>query len=187
MQVELVERARHGDPEAFAALVRGATPTLYGVAKLILRDPDRAHDAVQEALVLAWRHVRALRDPLAWDAWLYRLTVRECRRLARTSRRRDVVELHVLFDEEPSTAADFPAGVAERDRLGRELERLPVDQRIVLVLHFYLDLPLTEVAEILGIPAGTAKSRLHRGLGSLRSSLRMDLAPELDVFGERPA
>ena len=94
MQIELVERARAGDHDAFSVLVRASTPRLYGAAKLILRDPDRAQDAVQEALVLAWRHVRALRDPQAWDAWLYRLTVRACYRLAQTNRRRDLVELH---------------------------------------------------------------------------------------------
>jgi RNA polymerase sigma-70 factor (ECF subfamily) len=186
MQAELVDRARHGDTEAFAALVRGATPRLYALARLILRDPDRAHDAVQEALMLAWRNIAALRDLDAWDAWLYRLTVRECRRLARSSRRRDVIELHVLKDDEPGTPADFPAAVAERDRLGRELERLPMDQRVVLVLHFYLDLPLTEVADILDLPPGTAKSRLHRGLGRLRTSLQSE-RPHLDVVGERPA
>jgi len=87
MQVELVERARSGDHDAFAVLAKESFGRLYGAAKLILRDQDRAQDAVQEALVLAWKHVRAIRDPQAWDAWLYRLTVRACYRLARSARR----------------------------------------------------------------------------------------------------
>ena len=93
-------------------------------------------------------HVRALRDPEAWDAWLYRLTVRACYRLARTAKRRDVVELHVdARSRSRAVAHDFAGYVADRDRMGRELGRLPVDQRAVMVLHFYLDLPLTEAAD----------------------------------------
>jgi len=103
MQLELVERARSGDHDAFSVLVRASVPRLLGAATLILRDQDRAQDAVQEALVLAWRHVRALRDPEAWDAWLYRLTVRACYRLARTVKRRSVVELQVVPDRELAT------------------------------------------------------------------------------------
>src|SRR5664279_2080209 len=98
MQRELVERARAGDHDAFSVLVRASFPRLYGVANLILRDSDRAQDAVQEALVLAWQHVRALRDADAWDAWLHRLTVRACYASARKTKRRDLVELHVVPD-----------------------------------------------------------------------------------------
>ena len=174
MQVDLVERARAGDHEAFSALVRASYDRLYGTAKLILRDPDRALDAVQDALVLAWRHLSALRDPEAWDVWLYRLTLRACYRAAQSSRRRNVVELKVVPPTDRSD--DFAGSFAERDRVGRELGRLPVDQRVVLVLHFYLDLPLTDVAEILEIPPGTAKSRLHRGLETLRTSMAAEAA-----------
>jgi RNA polymerase sigma-70 factor, ECF subfamily len=190
MQVELVERAQAGDHEAFSDLARGSFARLFGAARLILRDEDRAQDAVQDALVLAWKHVRALRDPEAWDAWLYRLTVRACYRLARSARRRDVVELHVE-PERPSEPAgqdqDFTGVLVERDRMGRELGRLPVDQRAVMVLHFYLDLPLTDVADILDVPVGTAKSRLHRGLGALRSALSAEAAAAAGDVRERSA
>ena len=186
MQIELVERARAGDHDAFSLLVRASGNRLYGIAKLILRDPDRAQDAVQEAFALAWRDVRALREPGAWDAWLYRLTVNACYRSAKTNRRREMAEVHLVSDEEHATATDFSAHVVERDRLGRELGRLPVDQRAVMVLHFYLDLPLTDVAEILDIPPGTAKSRLHRGLATLRTALAVE-RPELQVIGAKSA
>jgi RNA polymerase sigma factor (sigma-70 family) len=171
MQRQLVERAQAGDHEAFCTLVRASFPKLHGVARLILRDPERAQDAVQEALVLAWRHIRALRDADAWDAWLYRLTVRACHRSAREVRRRDQIELQVMADIDPAAPSDFASFMAEQDRMGRELRRLPIDQRTVMVLHFYLDLPLTEAAGILDIPLGTAKSRLHRGLEALRVAL----------------
>ena len=172
VQQELVERAQAGDHDAFSVLVRASFPRLYGVANLILRDSDRAQDAVQEALVLAWRHVRALRDADAWDAWLYRLTVRACTKAARREKRRDVVELHVLPDQEPAGGEDLAGMVVDRERLSQELGRLPLDQRAVMVLHFYVDLPLTDAADILDIPVGTAKSRLHRGLRTLRESMR---------------
>jgi RNA polymerase sigma-70 factor (ECF subfamily) len=186
VQIELVERARNGDHDAFSALVQASTPRLYGAAKLILRDPDRAEDAVQEALVLAWRHIQALRDAQAWDAWLYRLTVRACYRSARAIRRRDVVELHVVSDYEPAAAGDFSTAMAEQDRMAREVSLLPLEQRTVMVLHFYLDLPLTSAAEILDIPVGTAKSRLHRGLATLRAGLGRDNS-DLYAVRERPA
>src|SRR5262245_4103592 len=172
MQRELVERAISGDHDAFSALARASIGRLYSIATLILRDGDRAQDAVQDALVSAWRDVRAIRDPDAWDAWLHQLTVRACYRAARRERRRNVVELHVVPDPEPAVAFDLSMSVAERDRIERELVTLPLDQRAVMVLHFYLDLPLTEVAVLLDIPIGTAKSRFSRGLDALRASMR---------------
>ena len=179
MQRALVERAMTGDHEAFAQLATASFPRLYGAARLILRDSDLARDAVQDALVLAWRYVRALRDPSAWDAWLHRLCVRACYRSARKQRRRSLVELHVTPDPDATGAPDGSAHVAERDQLGRELGRLDLDQRTVIVLHYYLDLALVDVAEILDIPAGTVKSRLHRGLEAMRASMRAgpELAP----------
>jgi len=186
MQQQLVERAQAGDHDAFSVLVRASYPRLYGVARLILRDPDRAQDAVQEALVLAWKHVRALRDAAAWDAWLHRLTVRACYRSARKVRRRDLIELHVVPDDRPGDFSDLSFSVAERDRLARALARLTLDQRAVLVLHFYLDLPIDRVADILDIPPGTAKSRLNRGLEAMRTAIGPD-APSRGLVQERSA
>jgi RNA polymerase sigma-70 factor (ECF subfamily) len=172
MHREQVLRAIGGDHDAFADLVTGSIARQFAIARLILRDTDRAQDAVQDALVSAWRDVRGLRTPEAWDAWLYRLTVRACYRAARRERRRSTVELHMPPDPEPTEAVDAFLEVAERDRLDRRLGDLPLDQRAVMVLHFYLDLPLTDAADILGVPVGTAKSRLHRGLAALRTTMR---------------
>ena len=171
MQRELVTRAMGGDHEAFTSLVGASVGRLYAVANMILRDQDRAQDAVQEALVSAWRDLRSLRDPEAWDAWSYRLTVWACYRQARKDRRRTLVESRVLLDEgmEPATDTAFP--IVERDRLERQLGRLPIEQRAVIVVHFYLGRPLTEAAAILDIPVGTAKARLYRGLQALREAM----------------
>jgi RNA polymerase sigma-70 factor (ECF subfamily) len=185
MQRELVQRAIDGDYEAFSILVRASTARQYALATLILRDGDRAQDAVQEALVSAWKGMRALRDPDAWDAWLHRLTVRACFQAARHEHRRDLVELHVMPDQTPSGAPDAAMALADRDRLERSLGRLSVDQRAIIVLHFYVGLPLTEAADVLDIPHGTAKSRLHRGLAAMRSDLHAEPESSLRPVPER--
>ena len=95
----LVEHARDGDVEAFSQLASASIGDLYAVARLILRDTPRAEDAVQDALVEAWRSIRGLRDPDRFDAWMHRLLVRSCHRQRRAQTRRDVVELHLLETE----------------------------------------------------------------------------------------
>ena len=170
-QRDLVERAREGDLDAFSELAAAAITRLYAIATLILRDSERAQDAVQDALVLAWQDIHALRDADAWDAWLHRLTVRACVKLARKERRRISVEVRQAPDLELVGAPDLSISVVERDRLEREVGRLPIDQRAVMVVHYYLDQPLSAAAEILDIPVGTAKSRLHHGLAALRLSM----------------
>ena len=180
MQRDLVEQARAGDLDAFAQLVKASAPRLRSVANLILRDVDRAEDALQDALLLAWRDMRALRDPDAWDAWLRRLTVRACYKAAGKERRRAKVEVHATPDPGASSAPDVSAQLAEREWVLSELGQLDIDRRTVLVLHYYLDLSLPEVAEILDIPYGTVTSRLHRGLEQMRRSMR--IAPEPTAY-----
>ena len=169
----LVERAQRGDHDAFATLAGAAIARLDAAARLILRDPELARDAVQEALVRAWRDLPTLRDVERFDAWLHRLLVNACLDLVRRRKRRAVeVELTQLFTP---PANDFSGGVVDRDQLDRALRALEPDWRAIVVLHYYLGMPLPEVAADLGIPLGTAKSRLHRSLGVLRSTVT---APE---------
>ena len=164
-QRDLVERARRGDHDAFAVLVGAAIARLDAAARLILRDRELARDAVQDAMMRAWRDLPGLRDPERFDAWLRRLTVHACIDAARRRRRRpmevELTVLHAPMTADPSTA------VIDRDLLDRALRALEPEWRAIVVLHFYLGLPLPEVADALGIPLGTAKSRLHRSLGVL--------------------
>jgi len=179
----LVERARRGDRHAFAELVRASGARLDATARLILRDPELAQDAVQETLIRAWRSLPGLRDPDAFDHWLHSLVANACLDLMRKRRRRVVeVELTDLHDA-PTT--DAVERIADRDLLDRVLARLEPDARAVVVLHLYLDLPLPQVADMLGIPVGTAKSRLHRSLGAMRSAVSIDqvTAPGATALG----
>jgi RNA polymerase sigma-70 factor (ECF subfamily) len=180
-----VEQARRGDHDAFAALASTALPRLDAIARLILRDPERAKDAVQEALVRAWRDLRSLRDPDRFDAWTYRLVVRACTDDQRRQRRLAVeVELTSTIH---APIGDSQIPVAERDALERGFRRLDPEQRALIVLHHYLDLPLADVADILEIPLGTAKSRLHRALAAMRAALEADLRIVPDYAAERLA
>jgi RNA polymerase sigma factor (sigma-70 family) len=187
MQRALVVRARDGDIEAFSQLVEAAFPRLKGVAYLILRDADRAEDAVQDALVTAWQDLRALRDPDAWDAWLRRLTVRTCYRAAKKDRRQTEVEVSATPDPQSLKTADETADVAEREWILNELGHIDIEKRSVIVLHYYLDLAMPEVAEILAIPYGTAASRLHRGLEQMRASMKRAPGPKAGLIAERSA
>src|SRR4029450_502789 len=185
MQRKLVERARKGDHDAFAELAAAAISRLDGAAWLILRDPDQAKDAVQNALVRAWRVLPTLRDPDRFDAWLHRLLVNACIDEARRLRRPRVrVE---LSEFEPPTAAGIETLVADRDELERGFLRLEPEMRAVIVLHYYLDLTMPDVAASLGIPLGTAKSRLNRAIGLMRAALDAE-ARDAAAFTEgRPA
>lgn len=185
MRRELVERARRGDHDAFAELAGAAIPRLDSAAWLILRDPEQAADAVQNALVRAWRDLPTLRDPDRFDAWLHRTLVRSCidevRRL-----RRHRVDVEITSLNAPAIVGHESAIVA-RDELERGFLRLEPEMRAVIVLHHYLDLTLPEVAASLGIPLGTAKSRLHRALGLMRAALDADSRGPRDVPEGRPA
>lgn len=169
----LVDRARGGDRHAFAELVRLSGARLDATARLILRDTDLAQDAVQDALIRAWRGLPGLRDPAAFDHWLHSLVAHACIDLVRKRRRR-VVEVELAPIHDPPTFDDA-ARIADRDQLDRALARLEPEARAVVVLHYYLDLPLERVARLLGIPIGTAKSRLHRSLGAMRSTMAIDV------------
>lgn len=173
MQRDLVLRAQTGDHDAYNALALAAVDRLHRTARLILRDQERASDAVQDALIAAWRDIRAVRDPDRFDAWLHRLLVNACFRAANRERRRSVVEVHVAEIDAPMLRSDHDE-LLVRDELERAFRRLTTEQRAVLVLHHYLDLPDAAAAETLGVPVGTFKSRLHRATAALRSALEAD-------------
>ena len=172
MHRELVDQAKRGDEEAFDALARMVGDRCMAIACRILRDADLAEDAVQASLIVAWRELRTLRDPDRFEPWLHRILTNECYAEARR-RTRWSANIRVLSVEGPAEAAGILT-VNDRDQLDRAFRRLTLEQRAVLVFHHYLGLPLPEVAIRLGIPPGTAKSRLHHATAALRGSLEAD-------------
>ncbi len=172
MDRDLVEAARHGDQAAYVDLIRARSDRLFALAQRILRDVDRAEDALQDALVIAWRDLKGLRDPDRFDAWLHRIVVNVCIVQATRERRR-TVNLRVLPIDGPAAPDDL-LSVAERDLLERGFRRLLPDQRAILVLHHYLGYAPSEIAETLGIPDGTARSRLHHAHRAMRAALDAD-------------
>jgi RNA polymerase sigma-70 factor (ECF subfamily) len=169
---ELLEAAQHGDQAAFVDLIKVRSNRLFAIAQRILRDIDRAEDALQDALVIAWRDLRGLRDPDRFDAWLTRLLVNVCIAQAARERRR-VSNLRALPLDGPA-APDELVSIADRDLLDRGFRRLPPDQRAILVLHHYLGYAPSEIAEVLGIPPGTARSRLFNAHRAMRAALEAD-------------
>ena len=167
----LVERARQGDHDAFARLAVERGPSLHGIARLVLRDADLADDAVQEALIKAWRELPRLRDAERFDAWLRRLLINACHDEGRR-RRRALLHQLVLSDE--PAGADGWIRVENRERIGRAFERLPIEQRVVVVLDHYIGLSDTEIAATLGTPLGTVKARIRRAMQALRAAIDSD-------------
>ncbi len=174
MERELVVRAQAGDEEAFSQLAFATGDRLFTVAHRILRDVDLAEDAAQQAIVTIWRELPGLRDPGRFDAWSYRVLVNACYAEARKERRWSP-GLRVL--ETDAGGADPALSVADRDQLERAFRRLSAEQRAVLVLQHYLDLTLNQIAELLGVPVGTVRSRVHYAKRAMRAALDADERP----------
>ena len=169
---DLVEQAQRGDREAFAILARTRGDQLFAIARRIVRDVGLAEDAVQQALVIAWRELPRLRDPERFDAWLQRMLVHACYAEAR-SKRAWISSIRVLPIDGPAAPDDL-ASLADRDEVERGFRRLPPEQRAILVLHHYLGLDSNEIGAVLDIPAGTARSRLHYAHRAMRAALEAD-------------
>jgi RNA polymerase sigma-70 factor (ECF subfamily) len=170
---DLVVRARDGDHDAFSELAARSIGRLTAAARMILRDEYSAQDAVQDTLLEAWRSVPGLRDPDRFEAWLRTLLVRACFSRARRERGRTHVEIRLTPTDEPATPGAERA-LALHDQLERGLARLSAEQRAVVVLVYYLDLPLGDAAKTIGIPLGTMKSRLNRATQALRAAIEAD-------------
>jgi RNA polymerase sigma-70 factor, ECF subfamily len=172
VETELIERARHGDREAFGRLIAPRAPSLLATAQRILRDLDAAEDVTQDALVTAWTKLRRLRDPQRFDGWLRRILVHAC---YDECRRRRVVRVHAgeLRPDDEAGEADLEA-VTERDGVERAFRRLTAEQRAILVLRFYLALRPAEIAADLGIPVATVRTRLFHACRAMRAAVEAD-------------
>lgn len=168
MRSGIVERAQQGDRRAFGMLAAEVIDRLYGAAVLIVRDAAIAEDAVQETLLRAWRGITRLRDPDRVDAWLNRILLNACMDAIRDARRDTTA-----FEEASWGGAEdgFERIVDMRDEVGRGLAALQPRDRGTLVMRYFLGLSVPELADVLGVPLGTAKSRLHHALEAMHAEL----------------
>lgn len=175
--VELVLRAQRGDAEAFDRLARRRVDGTFRLAVSILRSESDAADAVQEAFIAAWRKLPSLREPGRFDAWLDRIVVNTCRMSLRHRNGGRVREITVSDPGRQGSARGdlLEPGpedhIADVELVRRALSRLDVDKRTILVLHHVEGRPVEEIAEVLGIPTGTAKWRLHAARAELQRAL----------------
>ena len=162
------------DPAAlFSGLVEHELDAAYRLAAVILGDALEAEDAVHDAAVSAWAGFGSLRDPARFEAWFSRILVNGCRDRLRRRKRTPIVDVSALIElvRDDRLGSDHATVNADRDAVARALARLEPEHQVALVLRFWLDLPVDAIAERLGIPAGTVKSRLHNGLRRLRTTL----------------
>jgi RNA polymerase sigma-70 factor, ECF subfamily len=175
--------ARRAGPTAggvardFTDLVDRQLDRAYRLATVILGDRLEAEDAVHDSALRAWRRFDSLRDPVLFEAWFGRIVINVCRDRLRARRRRPVVDigpqLETVLAQRPSGPDEATAAV-ERDALARAMSRLEPDHQIVLVLRYWQDLSVDAVAQRLGVPDGTVKSRLHHAVRRLRAELERD-------------
>jgi RNA polymerase sigma-70 factor, ECF subfamily len=173
VNADLVRLAARGDQVAFESLIRLHSGELYSVGVRILRDHDAAADAAQDAIVAIWQHLPELRDPDRFEGWAYRILVRSC--VSESRRRRAAIANVIRLAPPPTTEMDIGIDVANRDALERGFRALDVAHRAVVVLHHYRGMTLREVGEVLGIPTGTAYSRLHYAHRQLRGAIDADM------------
>ena len=164
----LARRASDNEREdAFARLIDRSLPTSYRLAAVLLGNESEAQDAVQDAAITAWGRFGTLRDPDRFEAWFQRILANRCRDLLRRRRR---VRFVAVDGATAPSAPDGDHGIVERESLAVALNKLSPDHRLVIVLRFYADLSLEEIAERTGVRLGTVKSRLHYALEALHAA-----------------
>lgn len=179
---EVVDAVLAGDREAFRVLVDRESQPVLGVCRRILRDPIEAQDAAQDAFTQAYQALATFRGDGPFGAWLHRIAIRVA--IGRLAARRDVITLDgetvdpraatLASDDDPEQSA---LEVEDRAAIRAAVTSLPDAQRDVVMLRFYGDLSLHEIAEVTSHPIGTVKSRLSRGVASLRDQLTPRPAP----------
>ena len=183
---DLVRRAAGGDRSAFTRLMERHERRVYNLCLRMVGDLDDASDATQDAFLTAYRKLSSFRGEAAFTTWLHRVAINASYDLLRKRGRAPVLAFskdHPVEDEGIEPAPDHADETTGAIEMQRALLAIPEEFRAVLVLHDAQDVPVQEVADILGVPVGTVKSRLHRGRVALARALGIG-EPER---GERPS
>lgn len=170
-EVELLAAAQRGDDEAFGKLVRPFIDPAYRLALRMLNDAAEAEDAVQDALYNAWRALPRFRGEAKFSTWLYRIVWRQCADRSRRVKPLALDEDMVQIDQRHDPAGRFETAET-RSEIEQALRRLSMPYRTVLTLFYIEDLPIKEIAEIVGLRVGTVKTHLHRARKELRKQLQ---------------
>lgn len=181
----LIHRSQQGDTAAFASLYERYYRTVFRTALYLVRDSGLAEDITQEAFITAFKEITRLRTPAAFRTWLYRLVVSRTTRALRNEGRPRSVSLDLLPESQVPADLD-PAKTVEDDEevsiLRTAIAELPVDLRLVVLLHYFSGLRVAEVGQVLGIPAGTVKSRLYTARCRLAAALDAGSYPRHTVL-----
>jgi RNA polymerase sigma factor (sigma-70 family) len=170
--VDRLRRARDGDGPAFAELLAPVLDTGFRLAMTMLKDRSAAEDAVQEAALKSWRKLDRFRSGADLRPWFLAIVANECR-TARRSRWWQVIRFDEAGEVAPAVASE--GAWAERIDLDAALDRLPKHHLLALTLYYQLDLPVEEVARVLGCSAGAARQRIHRALAAVRPGMAMEV------------
>ncbi|HEY3523721.1 MAG TPA: RNA polymerase sigma factor [Candidatus Limnocylindrales bacterium] len=171
MDPDCIRRAQGGDVSAYTELIEARVERMVRTAAAILGSDADANDVVQDALLAAWRQLPSLREVGRFDAWLTSILLNACRRALRVRGRRRVREIPADALEGLAGVGDLAAEIVRRRAVERAFDRLSADERSILVLHHLDGRPLDEIATVLGVPVGTAKSRLFAARKSLERAL----------------
>ncbi len=182
-----IRAARGGDPEAFRRLVEAHQDAAYETALRIVRSPEAAEEAAQDAFVRAWKALPGFREEARFSTWLYRIVTRCALDAVRSTKRRNERET----SHEPARLEEAPTPampglpMPDRIRLARVLQKLDPTKRAVVTLFYLQDFTIEEVGEALDLPAGTVKSHLHRSRGLLRRAWMRDVGRGRPTGGAR--
>ncbi|ASA24146.1 RNA polymerase sigma factor [Paenibacillus donghaensis] len=164
--ITAVHQAQSGDKAAFIRLCRQIEPEMYGMARSMLHRDEDCADVMQEATLKAYRSIRSLRQPEYFKTWMLRIIINECRLLQR--RQKNTVEAGEAVNQlpSPSSSAEY-----EKIELREAVEQLDEKLRAVVALHYFQDMPIRQIAELLGITETAVKSRLYRARKTLMQGM----------------
>lgn len=178
LNLALVERAQAGDAGAFEMLIDARFWRLNRLALSITANEADARDALQDGCLHAWRELPRLRDRTRFDPWLWQIVLNSCRSLVRGRRRVHVHEIAIVDEQGRERRGGSAAGpgdaLSENDLIQRAFQRLDPDKRTILILHHVEERSISDIAALLGIPAGTAKWRLFSARRALERALEVE-------------
>lgn len=173
--MSIINEAKKGNSEAFAALIEQYKIQMYKTAKAILKNEDDVCDAIQEALISSYKNIQNLKQEKYFKTWLIRITINKCYDIIeKNSSNSNKVEKVIIYEE-----ATTNSNIVDKMDLERALNSIDNDLRTVTVLYYYDDISVKDISDILGIPAGTVKSKLSRAREKLYDILKQEEVNEI--------